>query len=259
MLTDDEIQQLALDLESDRVERKESFARTVRDRVAQAVCAFANDLPDNRAPGIVIIGMRDDGTPSGAAVTDELLLNLGALRSDGKILPLPVVHVRKVEIAGVEMAVIVVTPSPDTPVRFEGRVWIRVGPRRGIASRDEERILVEKRQAGDLAFDQSPVRGATPEDLDLEFFRSTYLPAAVSPEVLEENERPIERQLAALHLLAPTGDPNAAAVLLLGRDPSAWFPSSTVQFVRFDGDGLADPILDQKDLSGRQFPISDPP
>jgi ATP-dependent DNA helicase RecG len=251
MLTDEEIQRLALDLESDRVERKESFARAVRDRVAQAVCAFANNLPGNGSPGIVVIGMRDDGTPSGNRVTDELLLNLGAIRSDGKILPLPLMHVRKVAIAGVDMAVIVVTPSPDTPVRFEGRVWIRVGPRRGVASRDEERILIEKRQAGDLAFDQSPIRGATLDDLNLEFFRSTYLPGAVSPEVLEENERPIERQLSALHLLAPNGDPNGAAVLLLGQDPCAWFPSATVQFVRFDGVGLADPILDQKELSGR--------
>jgi ATP-dependent DNA helicase RecG len=55
----------------------------------------------------------------------------------------------------------------------------------------------------------------------------------------------------ALHLLAPSKVPNAACALLLGRDPRAWIPSAYVQFVRFDGDGVTAPILDQKELSGR--------
>jgi ATP-dependent DNA helicase RecG len=251
MITDEEIEKLALDLESDLVERKQSFAATVRDKVAQAVCAYANDLPGHNAPGLVIIGIDDHGHPSGKLVTDELLRNLSAIRSDGNILPLPTLSVRKVTIKGQEMAVMLVMPSSDTPVRFDGRVWIRVGPRRAVASRDEERILIEKRQAGDLAFDQSPVKGASLQDLSLDFFKSTYLPAAVSVEVIAENERPIERQLQALHLLAPSGVPNAAAILLLGNDPSAWFPSAYVQFVRFDGKTMTDPIVDQKELFGR--------
>lgn len=250
-MTPEEIERLALDLESDRVERKESFAHAARDRVAQAICAFANDLPGHSAPGLVIIGMRDDGQPSGVAVTDELLLNLGSLRSDGNILPLPMLTVQKAPIAGQEMAVVLVEPSTDTPVRYDGRVWIRVGPRRAVASRDEERRLIEKRRAGDLAFDQAPVRGATVDDLDQEFFRGTYLSAAVDPSVIEENERPIAHQLKALHLLAPSGEPNAAALLLLGKDARAWLPSAYIQFVRFDGGTMGDPIVDQKELFGR--------
>lgn len=251
MLTDEAIEILALDMESDRVERKETFSRAARDRVAQAICAYANDLPNHRAPGLVVIGMRDDGSPSGEPVTDELLTSLGGLRSDGNILPLPTLVVRKVRIAGAEMAVVLVPPSGDPPVRYEGRVWIRVGPRRAVASRDEERILTEKRRYHDLAFDQRPVAGASLDDLDLEFFRTSYLPAAVSPEILEENQRSVEHQLRALHLLAPSDTPNVAGVLLLAKDPRVFLANAYIQFVRFDGTEMTAPIVDQKELSGR--------
>ncbi|HUY31135.1 MAG TPA: hypothetical protein VMV69_00025 [Pirellulales bacterium] len=49
MLTDAELAALLADTESDRVERKASIGD--RDRIRQAICAFANDLPDYRLPG----------------------------------------------------------------------------------------------------------------------------------------------------------------------------------------------------------------
>jgi len=252
MLTDEEIERLARDTESDRVERKESLSGSAKDRIAQAICAYSNDLPHHRGAGLVIVGMTDAGMPTGLPITDALLLNLGAIRSDGNILPIPTIVVRKVKVGGIDVAAIIVAPSTDPPVRYEGRVWIRVGPRRATASRDEERILVERRQAGDLPFDRRTVRGASVADLDLELFRETYLSNAVSREVLLENERSLEHQLAALHLAAAvSGEPNHAAMLLLGRDPRAWVPGAYIQFVRFDGVNLDAPVLDQKELVGR--------
>ena len=44
------------------------------------------------------------------------------------------------------MAVITVLPADSTPVRYRGRIRIRIGPRRGIASAQDERILNEKRR-----------------------------------------------------------------------------------------------------------------
>lgn len=46
MLSLEELEALMADLESDRVERKASISD--RDRIRQAICAFANDLPDHR-------------------------------------------------------------------------------------------------------------------------------------------------------------------------------------------------------------------
>jgi predicted HTH transcriptional regulator len=58
-LSDDELRSLAGKLEPDLVERKESFGDS--DKVAQAVCAFANDLPDHGQAGVILIGLKDDG------------------------------------------------------------------------------------------------------------------------------------------------------------------------------------------------------
>ncbi len=251
MLTDEELAQLALEPESDLVERKESFSGGAKAKIGEAICAFANDLPGHRRPGVVFVGLRDDGRPSGLPITDALLTEIGGLRSEGNLLPLPAIVVRRLALQGREVAAIVVPPSGDPPVRWHGNVWIRVGPRRAIASRDEERILVERRQSGDLPFDSRAAAGATVADLDLDFFGSSYLPAAVSAETLAENGRSLPEQLAALHLLARSGAPNHAALLLLGKDPRASLPGAYLQFVRLDGDDLTSGILDQKELSGR--------
>jgi len=64
-----ELEKLLHDLESDRVERKESAADG--GRVRQAICAFANDLPDHRKPGVLFVGARDDGSSSGLPVTGD--------------------------------------------------------------------------------------------------------------------------------------------------------------------------------------------
>lgn len=45
---DDELEALLSDLESDLVERKESWKGDAPEKARQAVCAFANDLPDHR-------------------------------------------------------------------------------------------------------------------------------------------------------------------------------------------------------------------
>ena len=50
-MTDEELQVLLLDLESDRIERKASLSDP--DRVCQAICAFANDMPNHQLPGVI--------------------------------------------------------------------------------------------------------------------------------------------------------------------------------------------------------------
>ncbi|GAA3879313.1 hypothetical protein GCM10022243_50020 [Saccharothrix violaceirubra] len=95
-LSDDDLDVLLGDLESDRIERKESAGNT--DKIAQAICAFANDLPGHRLPGVLFVGVRDDGTPSGLDLTDQLLQNLASFRDQGNILPPPSISVRKTEL-----------------------------------------------------------------------------------------------------------------------------------------------------------------
>lgn len=247
-MTDNELLDLFRIDESDRVERKESLAD--RGRVRQAICALANDLPGHRKSGVIFVGQRDDCTCAGLKIDDQLLLVLAGFRSDGLLQPFPVMHVRKVALDGCEVAVVEVEPSDNPPVRLEGRTWIRVGPRRAIATAEEERRLVEKRRWGNLPFDAQPVRGASVADLDLARFQVEYLPSAASPEALAENHRTQDMQLQALRLVQPDGTPTTTALLMLGIEPRRWFPGAYLQFIRLDGANLVDPILDQRELSG---------
>ncbi|MDQ3274274.1 MAG: ATP-binding protein [Actinomycetota bacterium] len=108
-LSEHELHALLRDLESDRVERKESASD--RDRLSQAVCAFANDMPDHGLPGVLFVGVTDGGQVSGGGVSDEQLRVLADLRDQGTILPPPTMTVRKMAVDGDEVAAVEVQPS----------------------------------------------------------------------------------------------------------------------------------------------------
>lgn len=251
-LSDAELEALLNDLESDRAERKESFKGDAPEKVRQAVCAFANDLPNHQKAGVVFIGARDDGSPSGLVVTDELLKQLADIRSDGNILPLPTVTVEKRLLKGAEMAVITVLPADSPPVRYKGRIWIRTGPRRGIASAQDERILNEKRRHRDLPFDLQPVSFATVADLSRTLFESEYLPGAVAPDILAANERSHEERLAASRMIESAENPVPTVLGCIVLSPRArdLIPCDYIQFLRIDGTTLADPIKDEEVIDG---------
>jgi len=250
MLDPQDLAALATDLESFRVERKASF-KSVKSDVEEAICAFANDLPGTGQPGYVLIGVTDKtGEPTGLAVTDELMREITDIRDSGNILPFPMMTVAKAKLKDREIVVIQVRPSHEPPVRLRGRVCVRVGPRKGTATRDEERVLNERRRGWDGPFDQRPISGARLDELDLRFFAEEYLPNAVTPEALRENGRSLPEQLSALHLASPDGVPNVAGMLILGRDPTTYLPGAYVQFLQLDGTELTDPIIDRKELVG---------
>ncbi|MCB1640071.1 MAG: transcriptional regulator, partial [Thiothrix sp.] len=123
------------------------------------------------------------------AVTDQLLLALADMKTDGNILPLPVMTVEKRSLKGAEMAVVTVMPSDMPPVKYDGRIWVRTGPRRSIANEQDERILNERRRYKHLPFDLYPIPTARLSDLSRVIFENEYLPAAFAPDVLEENGR----------------------------------------------------------------------
>jgi len=248
MLTDDELRQRLRDLEAFNVERTEA-ARNI-DKLGEAICAFANDLPDSRAVGVLFVGARDNGDCAGLEITEQIIQTLMGFGRDGQILPLPNIHVRKVSLDGCVMAVTEVTPADSPPVRYKGRVCVRFGPSRAFATPEQERRLIEKQRRAVLPFDQQAVAGATLKDLNLLAFQSEYLPAAIAPDVLAENGREVVDQLRALKLVSPDGAPTAAGILVLGRDPRNFFPGAYIQFVRYAGVEVMDTIRDQKEIDG---------
>jgi ATP-dependent DNA helicase RecG len=89
------------------------------------------------------------------------------------------------------------------PVRFKGVAYVRPGPSTRRANADDERLLAERRRANDLPYEMRPRYFTTLSDPDVSLFKNTYLPAAVALDVLAENGRPVEQQLASLHPQSP--------------------------------------------------------
>lgn len=253
-LTDEELLALIHDLESDRAERKQTWKGDAPEKGRQAVCAFANDLPNYRLPGVLFVGIKDDGSPTGPefVVTDELLITLADIKTDGKIVPPPTLTVAKRQLLGRDVAVVTVWPADAPPVRLDGRVWIRTGPRRGQASAQDERVLNEKRRYRDQSFDTHPVGGSSLDDLSRSYFENDYLPQAVARDVLEVNGRSYEERLASLGMIASVDDPTPTVVglLTLGKSPRTWVPSAYIQFLRIRGTQWGDPVADESEIDG---------
>lgn len=252
-LEDNELERLLDDLESERVERKSAFGKGEAGKKArQAVCAFANNLPGDGRLGVLFVGVNDDGSPSGLAITDNLLLQLGDISRDGNILPLPTLSVERRHLKSADIAVVTVAPSDMPPVRYDGRIWVRVGPRAAHASEQDERILNERRRYRHLPFDLHPMPSATMADLSRALFEDDYLPSAFSPEVLEENNRTLEERLASCKMIVSPNEPipTVVGLLALGKQPQRFLPGAYIQFLRIQGTALADPVADATTIVG---------
>ena len=248
MLNEEQLKALMAELESDTAERTESTNNT--DKFGQAICAFANDLPNHRRPGYLLVGVKDDGSLAGIKVTDDLLKNLAGIRSDGNILPQPMMTVTKFSLTGGDVAVVEVQPSDLPPVRYKGRVHIRVGPRKAIANEQEERVLSERRVALAKSFDAQPCLEAKIDDLALGQF-DAYRREAVDAETIAANHRPLEQQLASLRLYDPDRHcATHAGLLLVGKNPRFFLPGAYVQYLELPGTSLTELPVDQAEVAG---------
>ncbi|HAQ37329.1 MAG TPA: transcriptional regulator, partial [Saprospirales bacterium] len=143
MLTVERVKELIADMESDWIERTISIRD---DKLGPAICAYANDFPNHKHSGYILLGVKDDGSLANISWSDEQLQSIGNIKTNGKVLPQPSIIISSVfKFSEGEVVVIEVKPSTYPPVRFDGRCWIRLGPRRDKATLEEERILTERR------------------------------------------------------------------------------------------------------------------
>jgi len=243
------VKSIMTDLESDRIERTTSFRE---DKLGPAVCALANDFPNHRKPGYILLGVEDDGIVAGITITDEHLQKIGNVKSNGNVLPQPSLVVSQVfSLDRGDVVAIEVKPSNYPPVRYKGRCWIRVGPRKSQASIQEEKILTERRTSFARTFDLVPALGSGLDDLSLENFKINYLSIAVDQVTLQENSRALEDQLASLRFFDTKNNcPTNAGILVFGLNPEFYLPGAYIQYVRFDGNEMTSNVAFEKKFSG---------
>jgi len=125
---------------------------------------------------MLILGAHDNGKLSGLKVDDKLLLKISNIRTDGNALPQPTMTVEKFSFNDGDVLVAEIQPSKFPPVRYKGRIWVRVGPRKSIATEAEEKILTERRLSNIHTFDAMPCLGTTIADLDISLIKRKLFP-----------------------------------------------------------------------------------
>jgi ATP-dependent DNA helicase RecG len=243
-----EIEVLFRASESDLVERKRST--NLKEEILEAICAFANDLPDHQRAGVIFVGVNDDGSCANQTFSEKTLREVANWRNEGKVQPIPSLVVDARTIDSCPVIVIQVMPSDIPPVRFEGRIKIGIGSTRTVASLADEIRLNEKRSARAKSFDSRGIGGLSSKDLDVARFETEFLPNATAPDILAANTRTTEQRLAGLRLIDQNGQPTPTAILVLGKTPQDVFPGAYVQALRIGGKQLTDPISDQKEIMG---------
>lgn len=249
MLTQDEVRAMLSQTESENIERTRAFDKA--DKMGQAICAFANDLADRRTSGYLFLGVENDGRISGKRIADKEFASLGGMKTDGNLLPPPAMAIERFEFPEGDVVVIEVFPSHYPPIRYNGQVWVRVGPRKSIATENDIRLLEERRARFGLRFEEFPCETARLDDLDIELFKNTYLPRAIASDVIEDDDRTTKEQLSSLRFFDRNKNcPTNLGVILFAKHPDHFIPSAYVQYVKFSGENNGGDVLQEHAFKG---------
>lgn len=226
--------------EDSRTEFKSARAELQAKSLAKEIVAFANG-----GGGQLFLGVEDDGAVTGVNGLGEadLLMQRVTMVCQTGVQPAIWCSFFKVEVQG-KLLVIVDVPafSPDRPYSANCVFYLRDGTVCREATRAE---LVRMLQSEDVHFDETPVAGATQDDLDLDAV-DVFLRVAFHPDAAAQRAH----YLSALKCIAPDETPTVAGVLFFGRDPQRWLPDARVSAVRFATDRPSNDLTDRRELTG---------
>lgn len=198
--------------------------RQARDLVAECVAAFAN-----ADGGTLLLGVEDDGTPTGHGYPEDAVAELLRV-PERRLRPAVRCRSQRASLEGCEILILQVPLAPEAVMVEANGFPYRVGDR--VVREPQEVINTRKEAYRRVGYEQRIQTEATLEDLDLDLV-SRFLGATVfrgrSPEDL----------LGRFGLIFPRpGAPAVtnAALLLFGRTPILrWHPRAGIRFFRVAG------------------------
>lgn len=250
MINEEELHCLIRQSEEDwRLEKTVSLKDS--KKFGEAICSFANDLSDEGKAGYLLIGVNDDNSIAGLVLDEQIEQTILGFSKDGRIIPSPTIFTKIFHLSEGDVCVAEVLPNTLPPVRFNGKICVRKGPRKDYANEQEENILIEKRNRLGATYDIQTCKNASLEDLDTKIFSLSYLPLAIDQDTLEANHRGIKKQLASLQFYSLRHDaPTYAGILMFGNNPRFYIPGALIQYVKYKGKELYDDDLAEKTFEG---------
>lgn len=210
--------------------------------IAETLVAFANT-----EGGTIIIGLSEDGSPSGAKLTGEQMDK--ALQEADELYNPPVsigkweeMHIQPDEESAEfsdspvqsKMAVVYTLRIPrsvELHAMSDGRVLIRSGAINRPLGGQEIFRLVSAKNTGE--FESEIVPGATKDDFSRKMLEEYLAKRA------ERTKRPyngkIDDLLVEIGAITPEGKPTVSGILLFSEYPQHWLPQSSVVFAKFVG------------------------
>ncbi len=234
-------------------DQQHEFKRLINnpESIAGEIVAFANS-----EGGYLYIGVEDDGTVVGCPDPANVIQTLTNICQD-RCRPPVVPGLEAVTVQGQVVVVLEVLPALNRQKPYStqgGRFYLRVGADKKDATGRE--LIRIAQSAGELHYDESPVRGADLNTLSERAFGDYYERLFGTPlaDGLRQAGVSLEHLLRNVHLLDDlNGVPmlTVAAVLVFGADPQQFLPQSRISAVAFDGPDENSPILDRKEITGR--------
>ncbi len=236
--------------EDRRIERKPAGIHP--KELGEYFSMWANTVPDG---GLIVLGIDNDGTPSGCLKISHKNLNrieqtgpvyCSDARFESKRIPI------KLQDGSQDFALLFrVLYRTDKVVKTNsGEAFIRIGESKKRLTEDEIRELqIDKRQ---VDFEREPIDLSYPEDFDTDLIRH-FTKEVRANRGLSDNLTD-EETLELRHLGKRDGrkfNPNTACALLFSKDPRIHFPGCKIRFMRFDGEfeGTGEQYNVVKDIS----------
>jgi ATP-dependent DNA helicase RecG len=212
------------------------------DDLAAEMVAFSNT-----EGGTLVIGVSDSGQIVGLRDWNKTMQRLDNVASQNCEPPV-YFTVEKVTVENKNILVVRIPKGPQRPYRTNrGVYYVRVGSSKRPATREELLRLYQASRV--IYYDELPVPGTSPEDLDLLYFRKffedfyqTRLEDFFLPKLLENMKvlTPLEDRLVF----------TVGGYLLFGRHPQKHFPYAKITVAAFAGEQIGEEF-EKKDLEGK--------
>ena len=203
---------------------KQVKRRAVRDAIAETVAAFAN-----ADGGLLLVGIEDDGSPTGHDYPDEVIEDFVSVPRR-RLRPSVSCRADRLRIAGVEVLAFNVPIAPEAVMVTGNGFPYRVGDH---VTREPQEVINERKQAyRRVGFEQRLRGDATLDDLDLELAQGFLARTPVG-------QRPVLEALRYYGLIqhaARDWQVTNAGLLLFAKAPALrWHPRAGLRLFRVAG------------------------